>query len=216
MNVIITGFEPFADIRSNPSETVVASLPKRQSKSARSKNGRESKEISITTAILPVCCSDARKALKPLLKQRSRSRSPMIMLGVASGRKSISLERFALNIQDYSVADNGGHTRVGRKIAKRGPDAIATSVNILTLSKTLRRRGFKVEVSNHAGTFLCNEVYYRALNSSRKSRRPTDVLFVHLPLPEVYAKKAGLKGGAADAIAAYKACVLEIVRRLAI
>lgn len=211
MNVIITGFEPFADIRSNPSETVVASLPKRHTASAR---GKPSKEVSISTAILPVCCKDARKALKPLLKRRSRSGSPMIMLGVASGRKSISLERFALNIQDYSVADNGGHTRVGRKVSKRGPDAIATSVDVLKLSKTLKRRGFKVEVSNHAGTFLCNEVYYRALNSSRRSGRPSDILFVHLPLPEEYAKKANLKNGAPDAIAAYKACVLELVRRL--
>lgn len=214
MKCIITGFEPFAEIRSNPSETVVASLSKRHAISRRGR--KNSKEISLTTAILPVCCKDARKALKPLLKERNRSGSPMIMLGVAAGRKSISLERFALNIQDYSVADNGGHTRVGRNIAKHGPDAIATSVDVQKLSKTLKRIGFHVEVSNHAGTFLCNEVYYRALNSSRKSRRPTDVLFVHLPLPEVYAKKAGLKGGASDAITAYKAFVLELVKCLSI
>ncbi len=214
MKCIITGFEPFAEIRSNPSETVVSSLSRRHVISARGR--KKSQKVSITTAILPVCCKDGRQALKPLLKERKRSGSAMIMLGVASGRKSISLERFALNIQDYSVADNGGHTHVGRKIAKRGPDAIATSVDVLKLSKALNRKGFRVEVSNHAGTFLCNEVYYRALNSSRKSGRPTDVLFVHLPLPEVYAKQAGLKGGAADAIAVYRALVLELVKHLAI
>lgn len=215
MKCIVTGFEPFADIRSNPSETVVASLAKRHTVSARGRNSKSRlKEIAIETAVLPVCCKDARKALKPLLKLRSKSGSPMILLGVASGRKTIALERFALNIQDYSQADNRGHKRVGRKISKRGPDAIATAVDVAKLRKALRRRGFRVDVSNHAGTFLCNEVYYRALNGARKSDNPTDILFVHLPLPEVYAKEAGLNG-TADAIAVYKACVVQLILALA-
>ena len=133
------------------------------------------------------------------------------MLGVAENRKSIGLERFALNIQDYSIEDNGGHKRVGRKIARNGPDAIATSVDVAKLCQLLRRRGLICDVSNHAGTFLCNEVYYRALNKARKSKHPTNILFVHLPLPEVYAKQVGLSE-AAEAIEIYRQCVLQIVR----
>ncbi len=210
MTCIVTGFERFGQLGTNPSQTVVASLPERHYVSF---GGKKTKPLKIETAVLPVCCEAASKALRPVFRKRENERAPMLMLGVAAGSKRISLERFALNIQDYSIEDNGGHKRVGRKIARNGPDAIATTVDVEELRSLLSDRGISCQVSNHAGAFLCNEVYYRALNKSRKSKHPTSILFVHLPLPEVYAEETGL-ADAAEAIEVYKDCVLLLTRCL--
>jgi pyrrolidone-carboxylate peptidase len=61
-------------------------------------------------------------------------------------------------------------------------------VAIETIAKTMNRKGYPTEVSNHAGTFVCNETYYRALSICQKLRRDANVLFVHIPSPSIFAK----------------------------
>ncbi len=45
-----------------------------------------------------------------------------------------------------------------------------------------------MEASNHAGTFICNETYFRALYYINQLRLPHIVYFVHVPLPRIYGK----------------------------
>ncbi len=91
--------------------------------------------------------------------------------------------------------------------------ALATFMNVLDSSIA--------NVSNHAGTFLCNELYYRCLRAQQKAKKsPSVALFVHLPCPEQY--QATLRNSETvlelsdqdwtDTIDTYALAVVEIAR----
>lgn len=102
----------------------------------------------------------------------------ILAVGQASGRPTISLERVAVNVMRSSTADNDGNIVDGRNIVLDGPDACLTKMPIDAIASRLRDCGYPVFVSNTAGTFVCNALYYGLLNRFRHI--PT--LFIHLPL----------------------------------
>ena len=103
------------------------------------------------------------------------------MTGLAENLNYISLEHIALNVRDYRTKDAGGHKYDGTEIVT-GPLAIATDIQLFNLRQRLQQKGFPTAISHHAGTFLCNDIYYRALLFQLKNRTPDVVLFVHVPL----------------------------------
>jgi pyrrolidone-carboxylate peptidase len=100
----------------------------------------------------------------------------------------IALERFALNIRDYRIKDNSGSMITGQKIHTNAPEAIRTKAPIEETLKYLHSQKFPAEISNFCGTFICNEIYFRALHYINKSKLPHLVSFVHVPLPRNYNK----------------------------
>lgn len=177
--VLVTGFDAFDRLKSNPSQTIVETLGN-YIKLPGSRG-----EIVLDTMVLPTCCKAWAK-LKRQLDANSGVYTAVILTGVAAKRQKISLERFALNIRDYRIEDNGGHKYEGLAIANSGPDALKTGLSIDTFSKSLTKNGSLCEVSNHAGSFICNEIYYKCLLYQGNQPSPADVLFVHLPLPRTY------------------------------
>jgi len=111
----------------------------------------------------------------------------LIHTGLADLRTRINLERFALNLRDYRMPDNGQHQPVDEHIDEQGPEGLRTTIPLNALANRLGSQGFLCEVSNHAGSFLCNEVYYRSLRWLQTSTRPGAALFIHFPSPETYA-----------------------------
>jgi pyroglutamyl-peptidase len=174
---LITGFDSFGRNRFNPSEALVRMLPE----TTKSKSG----ELMLSGTVLPTCCDGAWTKLRPIL-----SKSPpdvLILTGLAQNRHRISLERFALNIRDYRIPDNEGHTYDGELIVRGGPDALKTDVSLESLKAAVIKKGLPCEISNHAGSYVCNETYYRALKHRLKHSHML-VLFVHVPLPSWYGK----------------------------
>ena len=177
--VLVTGFDAFGGLKSNPSQTIVETL--NDSIKLPGRTG----EILVDRMVLPTCCKAWTK-LKRQLDGKRGVYSAIIMTGVAAKRDRVSLERFALNIRDYRIEDNGGHKYEGLAIANSGPDALKTGLSIDSFSKSLTKNGAPCEVSNHAGSFICNEIYYKCLLYQGDQPSPADVLFVHLPLPRTY------------------------------
>lgn len=141
--------------------------------------------LEIKSLVLPTCCKTSWQKVK-----RALSASPydvLILTGLAGKRSKMNLERFALNIRDYHMEDNGGHIRQDEPIAQDGPDALRTNLPLVDMHKVLQMKGFPVEISNFAGSFICNEVFYRALHYQQTCERLRAVLFVHVPDPLVFA-----------------------------
>ncbi|HEY9786259.1 MAG TPA: pyroglutamyl-peptidase I [Candidatus Obscuribacterales bacterium] len=187
--ILITGFDAFDKHRSNPSELLVGTLSE-----TLTEKGKDS--VIIETLVLPTCCNKAWSKLRRRLNSANGDYSTIIMTGLAHTRTKLSLERFALNIRDYRVKDNGGHQFDDVKIERRGPDALRTIAPLAVLKAALNRKGFPCDISNHAGTFICNEIYYRALFHQLQVGSDAPVLFVHIPLPRTYLRtlRAGAQG----------------------
>ncbi len=204
MNIIVTGFEKYADFSYNPSQLAVESLPDEITLA------QDMEPISLTKLVFKSCCEDARDALGARLAALDDDPAAVILSGLAPTRDRINLERFALNIRDYRLADERGHQPAGERIDAAGPDAIRTDLPLRAMAQLLVGRGFLCEVSNHAGTFLCNEIYYRALRAAQLTGRRRASLFVHLPLPESYVTAMGRQSQQAGSSEHLQAATIKV------
>ncbi|HEY9869315.1 MAG TPA: pyroglutamyl-peptidase I [Candidatus Obscuribacterales bacterium] len=176
----MSGFDAFDKLEYNPTQVVVESLPDRLEPED------DSPAIELTRLVLPTCCEHAWALLENSLAGLDGEPVILVATGLAQLRTRIELERFALNIRDYRIADNGGHQWLDTIIEEGGPQAIRTKLPLAELLKTLRSGGYACDISNHAGSFVCNDIYYRALRRLETITSPTAGLFVHFPLPERY------------------------------
>jgi pyroglutamyl-peptidase len=107
----------------------------------------------------------------------------VVCLGQAEGRSAISLERVAINVRDARIPDNNGHQPTDQAVVVEGPFAYPTRLPIRQMVSQLTSQGHKVEISNSAGTFVCNDFFYGLMHITRNSTIPAG--FIHLPiLPE--------------------------------
>jgi pyroglutamyl-peptidase len=109
----------------------------------------------------------------------------VVMLGESGSAASITIERVALNLRDYRIADNEGSTIVDRPVREGGPAAYFATLPVRLLVDACRATGVPAELSLSAGTFLCNEVMYAALDGAAREGLHIPIGFIHVPqLPE--------------------------------
>ena len=97
----------------------------------------------------------------------------IICVGEAGGRNCLSLERAAINCDDYFSPDNGGNQPVDEPIMPGAPAAYFSTLPIRKIHQALTTLGIPAEISNTAGTFVCNHLFYSLmdfLSHSRKKR----------------------------------------------
>ena len=196
--IIVTGFNSFGKNLENPSGLTAAGLP--------SELEVEGKEVEVEGMLLETCCKSSWNTVKKTLTTSSRPRSIksagegkqkprtiLILMGLAANREVLNLERLALNVRDYPIRDNHGHQYDGEEI-QPGPLALETDYPLHDLRKKLNSKGFPSIISNHCGTFVCNDIYYQSLAFREKYGSPDLVLFLHLPRMNVFAKSVREKG----------------------
>ena len=71
------------------------------------------------------------------------------------------------------------------KQAKNGDHTLQTSVDVRNLLSKTRLS----EISYDAGTYVCNHLYYRVLESINKYKTTASVLFIHIPILREESKK---------------------------
>ncbi|WP_342560409.1 pyroglutamyl-peptidase I [Psychrobacillus sp. FSL W7-1457] len=165
--LLLTGFEPFLQLTVNPTMKIVEEL-----------NGLEINGHRIVGKILPV---DFRASGKELLQLLEAEKPDVhISLGLAAGRYKITPERVAINVQDGDV-DNKGNRPVDEVIQANGEPGYFSTLPIRKMVEKLIQNGFPAEVSNTAGTYLCNNVMYEALHYAQKSNNKLISGFIHIP-----------------------------------
>lgn len=172
MRILLTGFEPFNNAKLNPSEQIVRAL------AAEYQSGQVISGVDLHTAILPVVFTESSELVKHLIKQHQPD--VVICLGQAEGRKEISIERVAVNLDDARIADNAGRTLIDQPILGGGPAAHFTTLPAKELVDAVRAEGIAAGLSLSAGTFVCNHVFY----SLQQALIGTQVRsgFIHVPL----------------------------------
>jgi pyroglutamyl-peptidase len=166
--VLLTGFEPFDQLPLNASWLAVSAV-----------DPQRLPGVDLARACLPVVFDEALARLRA--EVRAHQPRVVICVGQAAGRRAISLERVAINVDDARIPDNNGHQPVDRPIAPDGPAAYWSSLpvrRILTALEELRLPG---EISDSAGTFVCNHVFYGLMHDLRRTPG-VRAGFIHVPL----------------------------------
>ena len=153
--IALTGFTAFSTHSLNPTEIL-----------ANKYKGRR----DINAEVVPVSYSKSAECAKSI------EGKVLLMMGLAAGRKEISLERFAWNERKASIPDNDGVLYEGKKIADDGEERLETDIDIVEIERRLKEEGIPVYISTDPGRYVCNNIYYTALYSRKEPS-----LFVHFP-----------------------------------
>lgn len=169
MKLLITGFDTFPGVQVNASAKLI-------------ERWRQEPPVwnhQTEYAVLSTSYRAVEEQLTALLLRNCPDL--FVMMGVYGIGNGIRVERIALNIDDCSCPDVAGEVKQGRRISNTGPMAISTSVDLLALREYMIQHGTEIEISNHAGTYVCNHAYYVALHSIASEYAKSKAVFVHLP-----------------------------------
>jgi pyroglutamyl-peptidase len=171
--VLVTGFDPFGGSPVNPSWDAVHAL-----------HGRIIAGHRIVGGEIPTIFGTSLLRLEQLMEEHQ----PRLVLctGQAGGRGAISLERVAINVNDARIPDNAGAKPIDVPIVPDGPAAYFSSLPIKAMLQALLDAGVRAEVSQTAGTFVCNQAFYGLMHLLARPRwQGTRGGLVHVPwLPE--------------------------------
>jgi pyroglutamyl-peptidase len=200
MRLLLTGFESFGDVATNPAQLIVEAL------AADHAEERFGKSL-FTTAILPVEFAAGGERIAALIE--AVRPDVILMLGVAAGRATIGLERIALNLDDSPArGDNAGAMPDGAPIEPSGPLALAATIPLVELRAALAAAGIPVAISNHAGAYVCNHVFYVALRTVARLGLPARCGFIHVPLPaELREAGSGPAPALAELVTGVRCCI---------
>lgn len=198
LRILITGFEPFGGDSVNPSWLVAQHLSRASIAGAQ-----------VQALQLPCVFGVSAQVLVQALSQHQPD--VVLALGLAQGREGISIERVAINVDDARIPDNAGQQPIDTPVVPGGPAAYFSTLPIKRLVQGLHQAGHPAHISQTAGTFACNHVFY-ALQHHLYGQRAISG-FVHLPALPEQAARAGRPTppsmALADQVAAVQ-CLLEL------
>lgn len=154
--VLLTGFEPFGGEKTNPSWDAVSAL-----------HGGRIAGHRVVARCLPVTFGASLKALRTAIRE---TRPALVLcVGQAGSRAQLSLERVAINVDDARIADNAGNQPIDTPVVEGGPAAYFATLPIKAIYAALRDAGIPATISQSAGTYVCNHVFYGLMHALRRS-----------------------------------------------
>jgi pyroglutamyl-peptidase len=176
--ILLTGFDPFAGESVNPSWEAVRAL-----------DGEHIHGHRIVAHRLPVAFDASRAVLDGLIADIHPEL--VLCVGQAGGRAQLSIERVAINIADARIPDNAGACPIDASLVDDAPAAYFSNLPIKAMLAELREAGIPAEISQTAGTYVCNAVFYGLMHGLQR-RAGMRGGFVHIPYsPEQAAAHPG-------------------------
>ena len=167
MKLLLTGFEPFGQESVNPSWEAVKAFPDMV------------EGVEVVKVRLPVTF----KGAAVMLEQAIDEFRPDVVLcvGQGSGRYEINIERVAINMADSKKPDNDGYLPEEMPMRAEAPDAYFSNLPVKRLVEALHEVGIPAVVSNSAGAYVCNTVFYTALHLAHHKYPDMRAGFIHIP-----------------------------------
>lgn len=166
MTVLLTGFEPFEGQSVNASWLAVQAVAAGWAAPPR----LEVVQLPVSFVRAPAALLAALEAFRP---------DTVVCVGEAGDRTALEVERVAVNVADARIPDNDGAQPIDEAVVVEGPVAYLTGLPVRTCVDAATRAGVPAGISNSAGTFVCNAVFYtlaRALDGTGAAHG-----FVHVP-----------------------------------
>ncbi len=198
--ILLTGFEPFDGDTINPSLEAIRLLASFRPEGVR-----------IVVAPLPVSARHIQGVLREILNEHRPD--VVIAVGQAGGRAEMSVERIAINVDDFRIPDNEGEQPVDDPVVAGGPTAYFSTLPIKAMVRRMREAGVPAQVSQTAGTFLCNHVFYLLRHLAETEFPGMRAGFIHVPLlPEQAARGSAQCSMSLDTIVTGLKVAIETAR----
>jgi len=177
--ILLTGFEPFGGSEVNPSILACRRL-----------DGRRFHGYTVRVEEIPLRFAEIKATIEGMIEKH---RPSAVICTGQSGGAYVALERVAINVADARrVAYNCGTKPQDQRLSGDGPAAYFTGLPVRRLLERLRDEKIPAEISNSAGTFGCNQIFYHLMDYVEGRRLGVPAGFIHVPpLPEqVYDKQS--------------------------
>jgi pyroglutamyl-peptidase len=166
MRVLITGFGPFPGAPFNPSALLVKALARRRRPALA--------DIELTTHVFATSYAAVDRDLPKLMAQQP---DVVLLFGLAGRRRHLCIETRARNAVTLLFPDADRNKPQHSVIAADAPSSRRGHAPFMRMLGAARGR-FPSRLSRDAGRYLCNYVYWRALEASRSG---TLAQFIHIP-----------------------------------
>ena len=204
LRVLITGFGPFPGAPYNPTQPLVARLT-RLRRPAFS-------EVELSSHIFPVTYTAVDRELPLVLRQHKPH--ALLMFGLASRTPYLRIETRARNAVTMLWPD-AAQTRARKGSIADGADAQSFGPHTAKLLRAAKNSGIDARASRDAGSYLCNYLSWRAIETVSADNGPRLAAFLHIP-PLARAGAVRRKGfpriTLEELVDAGEAMLLEMVR----
>ena len=167
MKILITGFNPFGGEKINPALEAVKKVKNEI-------NSSKIVKLEVPTVFHKSICA---------LDKAIEDEKPdiVICVGQAGGRSNITIERVAINIIDASIKDNEDNQPIDEKIFNGGRNAYFSNLPIKAIVRDIEKEKIPADISNSAGTFVCNQLMYGLLYLIDTKYPNLKGGFIHVP-----------------------------------
>lgn len=170
MEILVTAFGPFGGRELNASSLALAALRKNFP-------GIRTRVLPVDAVIAPSRLIAAIRKIKP---------AALIMLGEAGGGREIRLETTAWNEVDFHIPDIAGRQYTPRPIRRAAPACLPSTLPLVEIHERLVSIGHAVAFSDNPGRYLCNLLFFRAMDDLARNGIAIPAGFIHLPLERDY------------------------------
>jgi len=199
--ILLTGFEPFGGSDLNPSIMACRRL-----------EGRTFNGYGVVVEEIPLRYAEVRPRLIEAVERHSPS---AVVCTGQSGAATVNVERVAINVADARIPYNCSEKPRDRAIVEGGPAAYFTGLPIRRLLKALEEAGVPCSLSNSAGTFGCNHVFYELMHHLSVKGVEVPAGFIHVPsLPEQVLEKKTASMSLDTTVRGLEAVLEELTRVL--
>ena len=171
MKILLTGFEPFGDLGVNPSQVILEKISDRQTLCA---------QHEFETLILPVMFDSAGTRIKTKIQEFKPDVT--LSLGVSKGSDAITLETKAMNLKQDVDLHNMRNIKTPKLILLGHPVSYNSTLPLERIYRSLKDKNIPVTMSDNAGRFVCNYVFYLACHQIKLLKSSGKAGLIHVPL----------------------------------
>ncbi|MFX0062929.1 MAG: pyroglutamyl-peptidase I [Candidatus Hermodarchaeota archaeon] len=172
--IVLTGYEPFGVTEDlvNPSWEMVSHFAASYSSFC---------DCDVRVFQIPLVYHSIHSKVREILE----TEEPDVMICTGqSGHPTITVERVALNLADIppaSVGWNCGTKPQDEILIEDGPYAYFSTLPVREIVSEMTNAGIPANVSNHAGTFGCNQIFYYLMYELEQRGKSLPAGFIHVP-----------------------------------
>lgn len=166
MKILLTAFEPFGGEAVNAALEAVSRV--------HAPDGVTLIRQTVPT-VFGACIGTVTRAIA------AEQPDAILLVGQASGRSAITPERVAINVMDARIPDNAGQQPQDAPIRPSGLAAYFSTLPLRAMVQAIEAAGLPAVVSNTAGTFVCNDLFYGVMDFLAARSPAIPAGFIHVP-----------------------------------